>query len=173
MVPSGRLELPHQKIIDFESTASTNSATRALHLGMLSFTSKKYNKKIDIRKMPSEKFLLSEFVEKFYVLKNSDIPAEIYFNKRVRPVWQAMTVRLMFGTLFLITRPKYMSETNVFSFSLASYIIHSGFLCIAMSHEGYPRYAMELWPALFVAISIAFDCGLSQLAQRKATDLHP
>ena len=108
--------------------------------------------------------------------------AEIYFNKRVRPVWQAMTVRLLFGTLFLITlcgifipltRPKYMSETNVFSFSLASYIIHSGFLCIAMSHEGYPRYAMGLWPALFVAISVAFDCGLSQLAQRKATDLHP
>ncbi len=141
-MPSGRLELPHQKIIDFESTASTNSATRALHLGMLSFTSKKYNKKIDIRKMPSEKFLLNELVEKFYVLKNSDMRAEIHFNKRVRPVWQAMTVRLMFGTLFLITlcgifipltRPEYMSETNVFFF--LSSIIHYSFRIFMHSNE--------------------------------------
>jgi hypothetical protein len=132
-------------------------------------------------KMPSEKFLLNEFVEKFYVLKNSNIRAEIYFNKRVRPVWQAMAVRLMFGTLFLITllglfipliRPKWMAQNSVFAFSLASYIIHSGFLCIAMSHEGYPRYAMQLWPALFVAISIVADYLLSQLKQRRATALH-
>lgn len=92
--------------------------------------------------MPSEKFLLSEFVEKFCVLKNSDIRAEIYFNKRVRPVWQAMTVRFMLGALFLITffglfiplvRPKYMGETNVFSFSLAS--IHYSFRIFMYSNE--------------------------------------
>jgi hypothetical protein len=132
-------------------------------------------------KMPSEKFLLNEFVEKFYVLKNSDMCAEIYFNKRVRPVWQVMAVRLMFGTLFLITllglfipliRPKWMAQNSVFAFSLASYIIHSGFLCIAMSHEGYPRYAMQLWPALFVVISIVADYLLSQLKQRRSTVLH-
>ena len=125
---------------------------------------------------------MSNFVEKFYVLKNSDIRAEIYFNKRVRPAWQALSVRLMFGTLFLITlmglfvpfiRSKWMVETPFFAFSLASYIIHSGFLCIAMSHEGFSRYAMGLWPALFVAISIVFDCGLSQLAQRRVTALRP
>ena len=133
-------------------------------------------------KMPTEKILMSEFVEKFYVLKNSDIRAETYFNKRVRPIWQAMTVRLMFGTLFLITllglfiplvRPKYMYEPKVFAFAFASYIIHSGFLCIAMSHEGFPRYAMGLWPALFVAISIVADYVLLQLVQRRAIALHP
>jgi hypothetical protein len=29
LVPEGRLELPHPKAADFESAASTNSATRA------------------------------------------------------------------------------------------------------------------------------------------------
>ncbi|MES2252368.1 MAG: hypothetical protein V4482_01615 [Pseudomonadota bacterium] len=133
-------------------------------------------------KTPSEKESMSSFVEKFYVLKSSNIRAEIYFNKRVRPFLQAMSVRLIFGTLFLITlfglfiplvRPKYMRKTNIFAFSLASYIIHSGFLCIAMSHEGYPRYAMQLWPALFVAICVVVDYVLSHLMQRRATALHP
>lgn len=127
-------------------------------------------------KVPSEKILRNEFVEKFYVLKNSDIRAEIYFNKRVRPFWQAFTVRLMFGSLFFITlmglflpiiRRKWMLNASVFAFSLASYIIHSGFLCIAMSHEGLPRYAMGLWPALFVAISVVADYVLSHIKQRQ------
>jgi len=120
-------------------------------------------------KMPSEKLLINEFVDKFYVLKNSDMRADIYFNKRIRPAWQALSVRLIFGTLFLITligsciplfRRRGMVETRVFSFSLGSCIIQSGFLFIAMSHEGFPRYAMTLWPALFIPICLVSDYAL-------------
>lgn len=133
-------------------------------------------------KMPSEKNSMTEFVERFFVLKNSDIRAEIYFNKRVRPAWQAIFVRLIFGALFLITffglfiplvRPKWMNSPIVFAFSLGAYIIHSGFLCIALSHEGYPRYAMGLWPALFVPISVVFDYVLSYIKQRRFSTPRP
>lgn len=117
-------------------------------------------------KMPSEKNSMTEFVERFFVLKNSDIRAEIYFNKRVRPAWQAIFVRLIFGVLFLLTlfclfipllRPQIIDDTFYFSFTLASYMVQLGFLCIALCHEGFPRFAMSLWPALFVPVCLVSD----------------
>ena len=120
-------------------------------------------------KMPSEKLSINSLIETFFIDKNSDVCAEIYFNKRLRPAWQAISIRSVFGTLFLMTllglliplaRPKWMKDTRTFAFSLASYIIQSGYICIAMSHNGYTRYAVALWPALFITICLALDYAL-------------